>query len=178
MEQEIYSATADFERRYVKPRSGRTLIAGARVYPGREDRRLKYEAVEGWDIMDGAGVDRVIDLERELPADTGLFVHVDCTSVLEHTRRPWAVAQNLEKVLCAGGTLFLTVPFIWRVHAYPDDYWRFTISGVRELFTHIDWSALHYASIDLTDDIKVRGVKVQDYPYFARTEVCGFGVRI
>jgi SAM-dependent methyltransferase len=171
-----YSASAEFERAYVRPRAGRTLIAGARVYEGREDRRALYEHAEGWDALPGAGVDRVIDMETDVPMGEQ-FAHVECISVLEHARRPWLLAQNIEQVLRVGGTLHVTVPFVWRVHAYPDDFWRFTASGLCALFSCIEWVRVMYASTDLTDSIKARAISVHEYPYLARTQVCAFGVR-
>ena len=126
-------------------------------------------------MQPGPGVDRVLDLEEPLPADFGPFAHVECMSVLEHSRRPWLLAANIERVLEPGGTLFVTVPFVWRVHGYPDDYWRFTTSGVRELFPRVTWTAEAYAHSEMSDGQHVPCVKLKDWPYFARTEVCMFG---
>ena len=33
----------------------------------------------------------------------------------------------------------LSVPFAWKFHGYPSDYWRFTREGVKKLFPRIDW---------------------------------------
>lgn len=172
----ICSQFDDFERAYVRPRYGRTLVVGSRVYAGREDRRALYASAEGWDALPGDGVDRVIDMEKEMPAGEQ-FAHVECVSVLEHTRRPWLLARNIEQLLCVGGTLYLTVPFVWRVHSYPDDFWRFTAAGVRALFSCIDWVKVMYSHTGLTEDVKSPAVQVHDYPYLARTQVCAFGVR-
>lgn len=179
-----FSAPSEFERLHVRPRlnSGRVLIAGSKVYKGREDRRQQYLAsavqVVGVDALDGDGVDVVCDLESPQAADRlGRFVHVDCLSVLEHSKRPWLVASTLEAVMEPGATLFLAVPFVWRVHGYPSDYFRFTIEGVRSLFPRIDWSHLVYGHSSLTTDMSGMGLKVNGYKYFPRTEVFGFGVR-
>jgi SAM-dependent methyltransferase len=171
-----YSAVEDFERRFVRPKAGRTLIAGSRVYPGRADRRKLFAEAEGWDALPGVGVDRVVDLESIIPCGDQ-FAHVECISVLEHARRPWLFARNLEQVLRSGGTLHLTVPFIWRVHAYPDDFWRFTVAGVRALFSSIEWLHVLYAHLELTDLVKTPSMSVGEYPFLARTQVCAFGTR-
>lgn len=172
-----FSAPEEFERRYVKPRLGRTLIAGSFVASDKLDRRTLYQDVLGVDMRPGPGVDRVLDLEEELPDGFGKFQHVECLSVLEHSRRPWKLAKNLERLLAHGGTLFLSVPFVWRYHDYPGDLWRFTHEGVRELFPSIDWKALMYASDKLRPDHYVRATEVEQHPYLPRTEVMGFGVR-
>jgi SAM-dependent methyltransferase len=164
-----------FQEQHVRPRPGRTLIVGSHVYVGKEDRRQRYADVLGVDMQSGPGVDRVLDLEEALPADLGAFAHVECMSVLEHSRRPWLLAANLERLLEPGGSIFVAVPFVWRVHGYPDDYWRFTASGVRELFPAIKWDAESYAHSDLSDGQHVPCVKLREMPYFMRCEVVMFG---
>lgn len=166
-----------FQEQYVRPTAGRTLIVGSHIYVGKEDRRGRYADVLGVDMIEGPGVDRVLDLEGDLPADLGRFAHVECMSVLEHSRRPWLLAANVERLMEPGGTLFVAVPFVWRVHGYPDDYWRFTASGVRELFPNIEWQRIEYAHQALTDGDHVPCVKLKEWPYHMRSEVCGFGTR-
>ena len=38
------------------------------------------------------------------------------------------------------GKLFWTTPWIWRIHGYPDDYWRYTPSAVKQIFSFINWT--------------------------------------
>jgi SAM-dependent methyltransferase len=148
----------------------------SRVYPGRTDRRRAFADAEGWDALPGDGVDRVIDLEQPLMGTFKLFSHIECVSVLEHSKAPWSLAANLERLLVPTGTLFLAVPFVWRVHAYPSDYWRFTTDGIRLLFPNVKWSALCYAHFKLyAATSKIAVIKDKGHPYFARTEVYGFG---
>lgn len=167
----------EFESLHVWPRVGRALIVGSKVYGAREDRHLLYPAGSsvGVDMEGGPGVDRVLNLEEPLPADFGTFMHVDCLSVLEHSKRPWLLAANIERLLEPGGTFFITVPFVWKVHAYPSDFWRFTVEGVRELFPCISFLHLLYNYAGE----KIPRTKVNDdpVPYFQRTEVYGFGTK-
>lgn len=166
-----------FEDEYVRPKEGRTLIVGSRLYEGREDRRLKYKNALGVDMLPGPGVDLVFNLEDTLPADLGKFSHIECWSVLEHSKKPWKLAANLQRLLVAEGTIHLTVPFVWRVHGYPNDYWRFTRAGVRELFPRIGWVSLCLAHEELkkNDLVLEVGKSEGTHPYLARTEVLGFG---
>ena len=172
-----------FYRKHRRPRPGHTLIVGSHVYPGREDRRKLYPDALGVDMLDGPGVDRVLDLESTASAwqlfnEGFLFNHVECRSVLEHSRKPWLLAENLERLMAPHATLDLAVPFVWRVHAYPNDYWRFTIEAIRELFPRIEWDALMYASeTTLTKSGKGLASKVNGRVHFARCEVLGFGVK-
>lgn len=168
-----------FWAKYRKPREGRTLIVGSRIYGDREDRRGAYQDAVGADMQAGPGVDIVANLEDEDDAAfLGTFAHIECRSVLEHARRPWLLAAHLEHLMAPGSTLDLSVPFVWRPHAYPSDYWRFTAEGVRELFPGIKWHALMYASQELLweGDTKLPKQIIDGAIHFPRCEVLGFGV--
>lgn len=166
----------EFEREHVQARQGRTLVVGSRIYPTSEDRRLLYKDVVGVDMLEGPGVDVVMDLEAPTK-DIGMFAHIDCCSVLEHAQRPWKVAANLERMLEPEGTILFSSPFVWRVHAYPHDYWRFTMQAVPILFENIDWKMICYGGATLHTH-KIPAVTDETgYPYMERTEVFAFGVR-
>lgn len=174
------SAAERFEREVVRPRQGRTLIVGSKVYAEKEDRRRRYPDAVGVDMLSGDGVDFVVNLEEPLPKALGLFDHVECLSVLEHSRRPWKLAANLQRLLRDGGTFHVSAPFVWRVHGYPSDYFRFTREGVRSLFDRIAWVRLAYAHVDLKHNDLQDAVELPEpggHPYFARCEVVGFGVK-
>jgi hypothetical protein len=177
----IYSPHSVFMRKFVRPKSGRTLIVGSKLYGTREDRRDAYRDAVGVDMLPGDGVDVVCDLE--LPGAVGKlgkFAHIECWSVLEHSRRPWLLAANLERMLDADGTIHITVPFAWRVHDYPGDFYRFSREGVAAIFPHIEWRKLMFAQDKLRENDRVpvlnKGAEVGP-SWIARTEVLGFGVR-
>lgn len=171
------SSLEQFERDHVRPLPGRTLIVGSRVYRGKEDRRKRYPDCVGIDMQAGEGVDLVQDLELPLPlGQVRSFDHVECMSVLEHSRKPWLIAANIERMLKVGGTLYVTVPFVWAVHGYPSDYFRFTIAGVRELFPSVEWSAAVYAERTMVAEVKRE--HLNGHPFFPRSEVCAFGVLV
>ena len=172
------SSVIRFEKEFHKPKQGRTLIVGSFVVEGKEDRRNLYSDVLGVDMRKGPGVDLVLDMEEALPEDLGKFDNVECQSVLEHSRAPWKLAANIEDVMNLGATIYVAVPFVWRVHSYPDDYWRFTISGVKELFPRIEWSELLYAHEKLSKKTTSIRENFIGHVFLARTEVLGVGVRI
>jgi hypothetical protein len=172
-----FDAAAEFERLHVRPLAGPTLIVGSKINKTREDRRLLYPdgSAIGVDMQAGPGVDVVLDLEEPLHA-FGPFAHVECISVLEHSRRPWILAENLQHLMRPGSTIHVGVPFIWREHAYPSDYFRFTTHGVRLLFPRIRWAALTYGNDRLDADMTLMGERRADgFRTFLRTEVYGFG---
>jgi SAM-dependent methyltransferase len=178
------SQTADdFERDYVRPSEGRTLIVGSKVYGGRPDRRSLFPDAIGVDMLPGDGVDFVANLEsQDVSARLGMFDHIECTSVLEHSRKPWKLSANLERMLKPEGSLYLSVPFVWRVHAYPNDYFRFTAEGVRVLFPRVGWLSLLYGFRDRLYPKPVSrlyaGNDEDGLHVFDRAEVFGFGRRL
>lgn len=167
----------EFERKYVRPSRGRVLIVGSKIFPTREDRRKAHADAFGVDAEAGEGVDLVHDLEQQLPESIGKFAHVECTSVLEHCPRPWRVAEVVEDAMEVGGTILISVPFVWPWHGYPSDHFRFTAEGVQSIFPRIEWETLIYASESMTPDHSLRAIKPERLRYFPRCEVFGFGRR-
>lgn len=87
----------------------------------------------GIDMQPGEGVDRVADIHA-LPAEWhGRFSGVLCSEVLEHVARPWLALPELRKVIRPGGWIVVTTLTTFHIHGYPDDYYRFTTSGLRLL---------------------------------------------
>lgn len=61
-----------------------------------------------------------------LPFADESFDCVICAELLEHIRNPIDVLKEVYRVLRPGGTLLLTVPFMFPVHGDPYDYGRYT----------------------------------------------------
>ena len=89
----------------------------------------------GLDQVEGPGVDCVGDISEDLCGlSERAFTLILCCSVLEHIKRPWLAAQHMTRLLAPGGLLYVSVPWVWRYHPYPEDYWRFSWRGVESLF--------------------------------------------
>ena len=93
----------------------------------------------GLDIESGENVDCVTDISvniSKLRKMTGIkqFSTIICPHVLEHVRNPFIVADNIKKLLKPGGKTIVTVPWVQGFHEFPDDYWRISFSGLKELF--------------------------------------------
>lgn len=88
------------------------------------------------DIEPSPSVELVWDQEQEIPANCRMQIDLFIsTSVLEHIRRPWQAAVNIQESLTPHqGLIYLSAPWIWRYHEYPDDYWRFSPSSLDILF--------------------------------------------
>jgi SAM-dependent methyltransferase len=71
----------------------------------------------------------------------GYFDIVVVDNVLEHLSDPRKAIDEIHAILRGGGMCICLTPFLIRIHGYPDDYWRFTESGLRRLFdqfSHIE----------------------------------------
>lgn len=87
----------------------------------------------GIDMQEGHGVDRVADI-HSLPAEwAGRFSAVLCSEVLEHVARPWLALPSMAAVIRPGGWMICTTLTSFHLHGFPDDYYRYTPSGLRLL---------------------------------------------
>ena len=118
----------------------RVLEIGARDVNGSVRGLLPGAAYIGVDIEAGAGVDEVCDgADVVRRFGVGTFDLVVCTETLEHVERWRAVVDNIKGAVREGGYILVTTcspgfPF----HAYPHDYWRFTLDVLADLFGDFD----------------------------------------
>ena len=71
---------------------------------------------------------------HQIPFSNETFDLIIAAQVLEHTFKPWIVAEELERVVKLGGDLLIEVPFNFPYHSPPYDFFRFTFTGLRSLF--------------------------------------------
>jgi len=63
----------------------------------------------------------------ELP---GPFDLVICEQVLEHVPDPLTAVRTLRRMCKPDGCVYVSTPFLVRLHQWPGDYWRFTPDGM------------------------------------------------
>ena len=89
----------------------------------------------GIDMQEGHGVDMVADIHA-LPAEwDSRFSAVLCSEVLEHVARPWLALPELYRVTSPGGWIIVTTLTAFPIHGFPDDFYRYTQSGLRLLLS-------------------------------------------
>jgi SAM-dependent methyltransferase len=149
-----------FLTRAIPRAGGPVLEVGSRDYGNTTSFRDVFAGEEyiGIDLSPGKDVDRVLDLA----AGTGELAHghfalAICCSVLEHVRRPWDMAANLTRLLRPGGALYVAVPWVWRYHPYPDDYFRFSWRGIAEIFPGITWARMAYSTTAADEFFEITG---------------------
>lgn len=87
------------------------------------------------DIALTTEVDCVGDAQH-LPFRSEVFDVVITQETLEHVADPFQAVREISRVLRTGGTLYCQVPFVIGYHPGPNDFYRFTCQGVRQLVEH------------------------------------------
>jgi hypothetical protein len=87
----------------------------------------------GIDMQEGPGVDQVVDIHSPPAEWTGRFSGVLCSEVLEHVARPWLALPKLREIMQPGGWIVVTTLTSFPIHGFPDDYYRYTPSGLKLL---------------------------------------------
>lgn len=130
--------------------ASRILEVGSKDYGSTQPFRSLFPGCDyvGIDLEAGKNVDHVVNLEQGLGPIAGQqFDVIIVCSVLEHSPRPWVIADRLQSVLSPDGALMSGHPWVWRYHKYPDDYFRFSPKGVMSLFPDLHyWLPLYYST--------------------------------
>ena len=86
----------------------------------------------------GVDIDRkvadIVAPAEKLPFKESIFDLVVCFQTLEHCQNPEKVIGEMKRVLKPKGYMVLSTHGIWMHHPSPNDYYRWTHEGLRELF--------------------------------------------
>jgi SAM-dependent methyltransferase len=88
----------------------------------------------GCDMRPGPGVDRVEDVTA-ISLPDGSAGTVLCIETFEHVFEVRRGFDEVFRLLKPGGLFVITSPLNFRIHAYPDDYWRMTPNCLRRLLS-------------------------------------------
>lgn len=70
---------------------------------------------------------------KSLPFDDGQFDGIFSSEVFEHIFNLEEIIRELHRCLREGGTMLVSVPFVWNEHETPYDFGRYTSFGLRHL---------------------------------------------
>ena len=76
-------------------------------------------------------VDNEFDLTTGLPFGDSEFDTILLTDVLEHIPLPEQLWREMARILSWNGKIIVTVPFCYRLHETPNDYYRYTEFALR-----------------------------------------------
>ena len=88
----------------------------------------------GCDMRPGPGVDRVEDVTA-IRLDDATAGTVLCIETFEHVFEVRRAFDEVYRILKPGGLFVITSPLNFRIHGYPDDYWRMTPSCLRRMLS-------------------------------------------
>jgi SAM-dependent methyltransferase len=114
---------------------GRVLDVGGQRERTRGSFRPPSSGIDAWRYVNILAASRpdVLADACELPFASCSMDCVVCCEVLEHVRNPEAAVMEMHRVLAPGGVLIASTPFLYPVHADPDDFSRFTPSKIQAM---------------------------------------------
>lgn len=104
--------------------------------------RLSGVITRSLDISKQRNPDIVANIECPTPFEDNSIDVVFLFEVLEHTLEPRRALAEIHRILRPGGLLVGSTPFAIGLHDAPNDFFRFTEYGLRDLLAHYDLKAL------------------------------------
>lgn len=112
---------------------GRLADLGCGQVPFYETYRDHVDEVVCVDWIDNPYLDVVADLSEPLPFPDDHVDTVLLADVIEHVPRTEALLRESARILRPGGTVLISVPFLYLIHEPPHDYFRPTEFALRWL---------------------------------------------
>jgi SAM-dependent methyltransferase len=117
-------------------KKGRLLDIAPQVHEGARPFFHQDIIIDTFDIDPNSGCTYTGDIcKTNHFLSDDMYDYIVCTEVLEHVLQPFDAVKEIWRLLKAGGKLFLTTPFNFRIHGPLPDCWRFTEHGLRTLLS-------------------------------------------
>lgn len=102
---------------------------------GRKRGNFREPSDATWIILDSSPErhPHILGDAQNIPVRSRAVDCVKCTELLEHVEYPEKVIGEISRILKPGGTLILSIPFNFRIHADPYDYHRLTDQKIKRL---------------------------------------------
>lgn len=78
----------------------------------------------------------------KLPFEKDSFDSVYASEVFEHVLNLEEILNDLNRVHKPGGLLLITMPFVWREHEMPNDFGRYTSSGIKHILGKCNYNII------------------------------------
>lgn len=147
------SPTKSFFRREEYKALARLTIDGNVLDVGGSKKSGYHELIKGdhtivtGNIDESYGIDVVFDAQKEWPFLDASFDGVLFVNLLEHLYRYDVAVEEAYRVLREGGTVAGVVPFMFNVHASPNDYFRYTRSALLRIFDERGFKEVHITEL-------------------------------
>lgn len=119
------------------PYRGRVIDLGCGIAPYKQIILGVADSYVGVDwpksFHGNPNTDVYASLRERLPFRGACADTVVSFQVVEHLPDPNTLLAEAQRILRPGGSLFLTIPFMWLVHEAPFDYCRYTRHGLQHL---------------------------------------------
>jgi SAM-dependent methyltransferase len=89
------------------------------------------------DLAGAEDIDFRYGADSRLPSELADYDCVLSSQVLEHVASPLSYLAECYRVLKPGGSLVVSTHGLFPDHAYPHDYWRWTVYGLQKLVEQI-----------------------------------------
>lgn len=113
---------------------GRVLDFGGGTKVNYSDKLPLWKAEQQDVVYESANIDQktqptfLIEETGRIPVEPGRYDAVIALNTFEHIYDIGSSFVEINRVLKTGGAIIFIVPFLFRVHAHPDDYFRGTPS--------------------------------------------------
>ncbi|WP_395051110.1 methyltransferase domain-containing protein [Flavobacterium sp.] len=130
------------EKRYdvlsqLLPAESKVLIIGTGEKTAYYKNKFPHCKVITSDVHNEFQPDYIFD-GHFIPFAEHCFDLVLAAQVIEHTINPWQFCKEMQRVTKVGGLLQIEAPQTFPYHAEPYDFFRFTFTGMRSLFTQCE----------------------------------------
>jgi len=99
-----------------------------------------------------------------LPFCDNTFDALICSEVLEHTRNPRGVVEELRRVCKPGAVLYVTSPMTFHEHGIPYDFQRFTRYWYKDVFSADEILALEETNSSVTSGLTAINMSIECSP--------------
>lgn len=100
----------------------------------------KYVAVDWTSSLHDTQANIVADLNNPLEIESEVADVIVCLSVLEHLHSPDVALAEAFRILKPGGSILIQVPWQWKIHEAPHDFFRYTPFGFEYLMSQCGFS--------------------------------------
>lgn len=97
-------------------------------------RNTLYQNCLYLEVYPSASADIIVHPDARYPIKTSSLDGIGCFAVLEHTKEPWIIVDEIYRMLKPGGKCFIDWPFLQPIHGYPNHYFNATRAGLQHIF--------------------------------------------